>query len=235
MLRICFPLATLIVAAPALAQPDLSGDWQGAIELGAAQIALVLHLTPTDSGAYAVTMDVPAQGAYRVPTDAATLDGDTLAFAAPGINASFAGAVSADADSIAGTWTQGGRAFPLVLTPYVAPAAEAEETGTEGKPAPKRGDFSGTWVGAMPLPNGGEIRMTFVLTRRDDGTYTAALEAPGQVERLDLGPITVEGRDVTIPIMGQATFTGIVSEDEAAMEGEMTQGGQKQPMTLTRR
>ncbi len=39
---------------------------------------------------------------------------------------------------------------------------------------------------------------------------------------------------MVINIMGQASYTGVVSDDETTMEGTFEQGGDKSPMTLTR-
>ena len=224
-----FVLLAVLLAAPALAQPDLAGDWSGPIELGGTELVLILHLQPVEGG-YAVTMDVPAQAAYGFPADTATVAGDTLAFAAPELSASYAGAVATD--RIAGTWTQNGRAFPLTLTRYEAPAEAATEAPKAG-PKPARGDLTGAWDAALALPGGGEVRLTLHLTRTEDG-YTAAVTGPGG-ERQPLEGVTVNGRSVAITnTTPPIEIVGTVSDDEGTIEGEWRQGGQKLPVTFTR-
>lgn len=232
MPRLFLLAALLAAAAPASAQPDLSGDWSGPIQVGSVELVLILHLTPVDGG-YAVTMDVPQQGAYGVPTDTATVEDGVFAFAAPALNAGYRGDLTAAADSIAGTWTQNGRDMPLAFARYEAPAEPA--AAPKAGPKAARGDFSGAWVGTMPLPSGGEVRVTFLLARNDDGSYAVSVTPPGQTEARDIGQITVDGHALVIPILGQAEFSGTISDDEATAEGTMAQGGEKYPMTLVRR
>ncbi|NNF57487.1 MAG: hypothetical protein HKN04_04530 [Rhodothermaceae bacterium] len=237
MLRPLSLLLVLFLAAPAFAQPSILGDWTGVLDIsavqpGGPQLTLVLHVMEEGDG-FAATLDSPDQGAFGIPADEATFDGETLAFAVGSIGASYTGTVNTDGSQIEGTFNQGPMELPLVLMPYEA--AEEMAAAADTKPAAiKPGDYSGSWAGAMPIPNGGEMRLTFHLTKAEDGSYTAVLDAPGQADNLDLGEIMVQGRSVNIDIMGQARFTGTVAEDERSMEGEMAQGDQKQPVTLTR-
>ncbi|HLT47202.1 MAG TPA: hypothetical protein VK002_08245 [Rubricoccaceae bacterium] len=238
MHRRLLPLVLLLFAAPAIAQPEIAGDWAGALDVSGLipnveSLTVVFHIAPADSG-YTATFDSPDQGAYGLPVQSVAYDAATRTLTLTGQQTAFTGVVDADGARIEGTWAQGGRELPLVLTPYEAPAEEAASAPKPG-PKPARGDLSGAWVGALAIPGGGEVRMTFHLTRNAEGVHEATLDAPGQAENLQLGPIEVRGRDVTIDIMGQASFTGVVAEDEATMEGTFAQGGQKLPMTLTRR
>jgi hypothetical protein len=238
MHRVLLPLA-LLLAVPAAAQPTpstssgqaVAGDWQGALDVGGTRLTLVVHLTPADSG-YAVTFDSPDQGAYGLPADDATLDGMTLAFAAPNIGAAYAGTVSADGATIEGAWTQGGRDFPLTLTRVEAPAEQ--RAAPKARPKSLRGDLTGDWGAALQIPGGGEVRLTLHLTRNADG-YTAALTGPDGT-RVNLDEARVDGRRVRIASgIPPVTIVGTVSEDEAAIEGEWQQGGEKLPVTFTRR
>ncbi len=230
-------LLTLLLAAPAFAQTEVAGDWGGYLDASSAvpgqdSLLIVFHLVPDGDG-YTATFDSPDQGAFALPTDSVAFDGEVLTIGYAQAGLVYTGTV--EDGRIAGTWTQGAHSFPLVLTPYEAPyEAPVEAAANRPKANPKaRGDFSGVWRGALALPQGGEIRMTFTLTREGDG-YTAVLDAPGQADNLPLGAIAVNGKDVAIDIMGQASFTGTVSADETTMEGTFAQGGQKLPMTLTR-
>lgn len=237
MSRLFFPLL-LLLAAPAWAQPSPTGDWAGDLDVsevlpGVETLTVVFHIAPDGDG-FAATLDSPDQGAYGLPVDSTIYDPDTRELTLQGQQSSFSGEMNDEGTEIAGTWAQAGREFPLVLTPYEAPVEETDDSAKSG-PKAERGDYSGTWAGSLQIPGGGEARMTFALTRDDEGGYTAVLDAPGQAENLQLGPIRVSGRDVTIDIMGQASFTGRVSEDESEMEGTFSQGDEKLPMTLTRR
>ena len=230
-------LLTLLVALPAAAQPNIVGDWRGTIDLSAVQpgadaLTVIIHVVEGEDG-FTATFDSPDQGAFGLPLSDVAFDGETFSATLATASASYSGALNAEGTRIEGTWTQGPNTMPLVLTPYEAPDEPAAAEGP--KPSTiKRGDYTGDWVGVMQRDDGGEIHMTFHLARNDDGTYNAILDAPGQADNLALGQIEVYGKDVVINIMGRASYTGVVSDDETTMEGTFEQGGDKSPMTLTR-
>ena len=222
--------AFLSATAPAFAQPVVAGDWQGVMSVGEAELTLILHLTPADSG-FAVTLDSPDQGAYGLPAGPAALDGDTLRFDAPNIGASYAGVVSADGSAIEGTWTQGGRDFALTLAREEA--EEAAAAAPKANPKAARGDLTGDWAAALQIPGGGEVRLTLHLTRTAGG-YEAGVTGPDGT-RVPLDSARVEGRVVNISSgIPPVTIVGTVAEDERTIEGEWQQGGQKLPVTFTR-
>lgn len=225
---------TLVVALPAAAQPSIAGDWSGAIEVAPAQsLTAVLHVVETDSG-YVATFDSPDQGAFGLPLSGVAFDGVTFSAMLGAVNASFTGLYVGDGPRIEGTWQQGGRELPLTLTPYEA--TPSPDMAAASKPSEiKPGDYTGDWAGVMPMDEGGEMRLTFRLSRNDDGTYNGVMDAPGHADNLDLGQIEVYGKEVVIDIMGQASFTGTISEDERSIGGTFEQGGDKNPMILTRR
>jgi len=230
-------LLTLLDALPAAAQPNIVGDWRGTIDFSAVQpgadsLTVIFHVSESDEG-YMGTLDSPDLGAFGLPLSDVAFDGETFSASLAAASASYSGVFDAEGAQIEGTWTQAGNTIPMVLTPYEAPDEPAAAEGP--KPSTiKRGDYTGDWVGVMQRDDGGEIHLTFHLARNDDGTYDAILDAPGQADNLALGQIEVYGKDVVINIMGQASYTGVVSDDETTMEGTFEQGGDKSPMTLTR-
>ena len=56
MLRRLLPLIAMLAAVPAFAQPDLTGDWSGALDAGGLHLTLIFHLVPSDAAPYAVTL-----------------------------------------------------------------------------------------------------------------------------------------------------------------------------------
>jgi alpha/beta superfamily hydrolase len=98
---------------PAVPDPaGLAGDWGGPLDVGMMELALVLHLT-YDGAAYAATLDSPDQGAFGIPAEAA-LAGDTLLVTIPAVQGVLRGQLVGD--GIEATFSQGGAAYPLVLT-----------------------------------------------------------------------------------------------------------------------
>ena len=103
-------LATL--ALPAMAQ-DISGDWQGTLSAGGAELHLRLHFAKTAAGGFTGTMDSVDQGANGIPIEAVTLTGSKLKLDVKVVGGSYEASVSANGKSLSGIWTQGGQSFPL--------------------------------------------------------------------------------------------------------------------------
>jgi hypothetical protein len=109
LLRIA-ALAALVL--PAIAQ-DISGDWQGTLKAGGAELRLRLHLVKTANGGFTGTMDSVDQGANGIPIAAVSLAGPKLKLDVKVIGGAYEASVAADGKSLSGTWTQGGQPFPL--------------------------------------------------------------------------------------------------------------------------
>lgn len=116
--------------------PDVVGDWQGKLNVGAVSLRVVFHLKKGEGGALSGTMDSPDQGARGLPIGSVTLAGDTLTLAFPPIDATFVGTVSADGKRATGTWRQGGQELPLVLERSSAPIPAPRRPQTPKAPFP---------------------------------------------------------------------------------------------------
>jgi uncharacterized protein len=111
--------------APKSAKPsDIDGDWLGTLDTGMGKLRLVLHITNTEDGLTA-TMDSLDQGANGLPVNSITRTGPSLKFEMKSIGGSYDGTISADLSTFNGTWTQGGKSWPLALK-RVKNAAELE-------------------------------------------------------------------------------------------------------------
>jgi pimeloyl-ACP methyl ester carboxylesterase len=111
--------------APKPAKPsDIDGDWLGTLDTGMGKLRLVLHITNTQDGLMA-TMDSLDQGANGLPVNSITRTGAELKVEMKSIGGSYDGTISADLSTFNGTWTQGGKSFPLALK-RVKKAAELE-------------------------------------------------------------------------------------------------------------
>lgn len=111
----------------------LSGSWSGSLDLGAGiSLPLVLRFKEAADGQWSGSMESPAQGSMAYTFDrVATLSGErseTIEAESAALRASFAGKLEADG-SLSGLWTQGGAAYPLVLslTPQFKPPHRPQE------------------------------------------------------------------------------------------------------------
>ena len=101
--------------APKPAAPsDIDGDWLGTLDTGMGKLRLVLHILNTDQGLTA-TMDSVDQGANRLPVTTMTRTGSSLKFEMKTIGGSYDGSISQNSLAFDGTWTQGGKSFPLTF------------------------------------------------------------------------------------------------------------------------
>ena len=100
-------------AAEVHAKGDIGGDWQGTLEAGKS-LRLILKIAKTDKG-WGSKMYSIDQTPQPFPASSTTLDGQTVKFTVDLIGGSYEGTLSADGNSIAGKWTQGGTPLPLTL------------------------------------------------------------------------------------------------------------------------
>lgn len=108
MMTIVFGLICLLMSS--LNAQDITGDWNGVLNAMGNQLPLVFHIQQSDSG-YTATFDSPDQGAMGIPFTTVEYNDDTLVLRAANIGAFYEGVPAAD--SIAGTWNQGGQSFEL--------------------------------------------------------------------------------------------------------------------------
>ncbi len=132
---------------------DVTGDWQGRIEVPGTPLDIGLTLT-ADGG----TLDVPVQGIADLPLADVRVDGARFTASVPDLPATFDGTVSADGASIAGDFTQAGQTFPFRLERgTVPPAARPQDPQP---PLPYRSEDVGypsgdlDLAGTLTLPEG---------------------------------------------------------------------------------
>lgn len=95
------------------AKGDLTGDWQGTLQADKA-LRTVLKISKGEKG-LAVKMYSIDQGGQPISASSASFDGSTFKYAVDMIGGSYTGTMSADGNSIVGTWTQGPGALPFTL------------------------------------------------------------------------------------------------------------------------
>jgi len=116
VMAMCLPLSRAQTAPAATsevhAKGDISGDWQGTLQ---AQRALrtVVRITKADKGYTAKFYSID-QGGTPTTVSSVTSDGATVNIAVDMIGGTFEGTLSADGNTMTGTWSQG-KPLPLVL------------------------------------------------------------------------------------------------------------------------
>jgi hypothetical protein len=92
---------------------DIDGTWMGTLNAGAIQLRIIFKIANTPAGLTA-KVENPDQSTW-FPASAVKRDGAALTVEVKGIGATFAGKISANLNSIDGTFTQMGNDLPLLL------------------------------------------------------------------------------------------------------------------------
>ncbi len=91
---------------------DVTGDWQGTLHAGK-DLRIVFKITKDDGKLKAVGYSID-QGSQPMNATNVKLEGTDFKLAVPGVGGTFQGTLSADGNTISGTWSQG-QPLPLVL------------------------------------------------------------------------------------------------------------------------
>jgi uncharacterized protein (TIGR03435 family) len=94
---------------------DITGTWQGTLQAGK-DLRVVAKISRPDGGALKAVFYSIDQASQGIPASSTTLQGSTLKMSIPGIGGDYEGKLSADGNTILGTWTQGPKPLPLNLT-----------------------------------------------------------------------------------------------------------------------
>jgi len=111
----CATVYTKAQANQSIQERALAGAWQGTLAVGGASLRIVFHFVAAPQGGYKATFDSPDQGAFGISTDTVIVQDTTIRVLIKAIAGEFKGTRSANADSISGTWSQGGVQLPLVV------------------------------------------------------------------------------------------------------------------------
>jgi hypothetical protein len=199
-----FPLTLALGPPPALPTvAGLDGAWDGTLSAGGTTLRLTLHLR-TGADGTASWLDSIDQMSYGLDVTSLHRDGALVGFEMPSLKVVFDGALAADQQSIAGSFTQGGVPLPLTLTKRASGAAAppVNRPQTPKKPYPYREEdvtFDDaaahvTLAGTLTLPPG-------------DGRFPAVVLVSGS------GPNTrdetVAGHEVFLVLADDLTRHGI--------------------------
>ena len=93
---------------------DISGKWNGILEVQGTQLRLVFNINKTDKG-YSSTMDSPDQGATGIPVTSTTFENSTLKIEITNATIQYEGTLDKN-NAFVGTFKQGGQEFPMTLS-----------------------------------------------------------------------------------------------------------------------
>jgi hypothetical protein len=104
--------------APAAAKPappsDIDGSWTGILNAGSTELHITFKIVNTQDGLTS-RMQSPDQSPVWIAASSVTRNSGALTITLQGVGITFEGKISADLESIDGTFTQGAAKLPLLL------------------------------------------------------------------------------------------------------------------------
>ena len=125
-----FIVAVLTVTVNA---QDITGRWNGILDVMGRKLRIVYNVSRTDSG-YVATMDSPDQGAKGIPVLKTTYNAPDIKFELPSLGMVYEGKF--ENDTISGVFRQSGFEFPLDLTRTEAVAVKPNRPQEPKPPFP---------------------------------------------------------------------------------------------------
>lgn len=111
----CLVVVLVMLWGGAAHAQSLAGNWQGTLQAGK-DLRIVIVISSADGGVLRAVLYSIDQGSQGLPASTIALQGSTLRMSYQSLGATFEGTVNAAGDSVAGTFTQGGKPLPLTLT-----------------------------------------------------------------------------------------------------------------------
>ena len=185
------------------AAAGLDGDWDGEVEVPAAKLRMILHIT-TLNGMTTGTADSPDQGGFGMPVSSIAHVGDTVQIVLNQVGATLEGRLSSDGQTLSGKMMQRGQALPFILKRHAADTVKAapRRTQTPTPPYPYR-EVEVTYEGGAA-----DVRLSGTLTIPDGaGPFPAVVlvHGSGPNDRNE----TVFGHDVFKVLADHLTRSGI--------------------------
>ena len=120
MKKMLFRIALAVLSAGAsfslaFAQQNIVGTWQGSLKGPQQELRTVIKISMTDAEKLTAVFYSIDQGSPAIPVNTITRNGSTLKMGITALNGTYEGRISADGNTIEGTWTQGA-SMPLTLT-----------------------------------------------------------------------------------------------------------------------
>ncbi len=149
---------------------NIPGIWSGNLKVSGSVLKIIFKITLQTDGGYKATLDVPDQGASKIPVTVVTLKDSAIVLKVDSILVSYTGRIRADDQIIEGDWKQSGFSFPLVLKKDPA-ALEVNRPQEPEKPYP----YQEEEVVFQNLKAGIKLAGTLTLPEKDYPTAAAVL------------------------------------------------------------
>lgn len=214
--------------APAVARSaSLEGVWTGTLQVGDAQLHLVLHLSKDARGEWHATLDSLDQAVYGMEVSRLAPTQDALHFELASVGAQFQGKILSGHKTIRGVWEQGGSGLPLQFEKRPAGAARASAAAIS--------KFEGTWQGAIETGNM-RMRLQLHLSHDEQSHLIAALDSLDQsIHGIPASQVNEKSNDLKFEISAfGAEYTGTLDATRNKIAGDWSQHGNVEKLDFLR-
>lgn len=218
----------LACSCGAFAQTDMRGHWMGTIETqGGARIGLEIDLDKNASG-WIGTISIPLQNASGLPLDAVSFAGGKGTFrikGAPG-DPTFTGTLSADGQTMDGTFMQGPLSSPLKLNRM----GDAKVEVPKASPV-VAAQFVGRWEGSVDV--GQTLHIVVTISNGSDGAH-AVMTSPDQGNtQIPVAAVSQQGTKLMLDVKAiGGGYLGDLNSQGDEIRGTWTQVGNSIPLVL---
>jgi D-alanyl-D-alanine-carboxypeptidase/D-alanyl-D-alanine-endopeptidase len=184
---------------PAEKPSRVDGIWLGTLQAGGASLRIQVHVKNDNSGKEYCSLDSLDQQAMGLDCAAVMFSGDDFSFDVPFVKGHFTGKLSADANTLTGTWSQNNHDSPLTLT--------RQKEAIAAKPVPPP-----TFDAAMAPVHAADLQSVL------DRDLAAALKSG------ELAPSTDTGVSIAVVDHGSRRFFtyGVAKQDSIYEIGSIT-------------
>jgi len=237
--KILIVAALLLSASVTFAAPtnDLTGDWHGTLDTGAAKLRLVFKISKAASGEWTAKLDSLDQGARDIPVNSVSLSNHTLRLEVKTVGGVYEGTLDASRAKAAGQWSQGGGVLPLTLArgQGMTGGAEVEKLSPDDLAANKRAaqKLVGTWNGTLAV-GATSLRLRMHISKTAAGGATGTMDSLDQgANGIPLSAITLKESKVRFEARGiGGVYDGTLDAGGSGLTGEWQQGGHSIPLDL---
>ena len=229
---LCAAGAVLLFAAPARAQTNLAGHWEGSFTVRDQQVAISLDLARNEKSEWVASMGVPREHVTGLVVKDVTVSGYSLKFVAVELGmARFELTIGSDA-TMKGT-VANGRQDPASVE--FKRTGEAKVELIPASPAVSK-ELEGDWEGALqmgPRP----FRIIVHFKNRPDKSVEATIDTPDSgAMGLPLNDVKQDGRAVNFGVrIAHSQFQGTLNQEGTELAGQWGHDGNGAPLTFQKK
>jgi hypothetical protein len=199
---------------------SLLGAWQGKLD---GVLTIVFRFEMTQKGDFVGFLDSPDQGSYGIPVSDIGVTDDTLAINIPAIGGEYKGKISGN--EMVGDFKQLGRTTPLSMKK----GQYKTEVYKLNLPMDVMDQLLGKWTGKL-----GPINLVFRFEKTKENGFVGFIDSPDQgAKGIPIMDANISGGNLILNVRSlDGVFKGKISNDK--LDGDWTQAGMKNPLSLTK-